>query len=98
MVTSCVGRNPSAADPISGSADRGEPPSLRHATGQKAADRNPERVLDRPHHGPTGAIWHGDDGIVGHVDPLALEPDAIMTVLRFPIDVGNDGPIGVRAT
>src|SRR3989440_6532142 len=98
MVTSCAGRilavNPSAASPIP--EDRGEP-SLRHAAGQKAADRNPERVFDRPHHGPAGAIWHGDDGIVGHVDPSALEPDAIMTVLGFPIDVGNDGAIGVRA-
>src|SRR6267142_600636 len=98
MVTPCVDASDcksSCQGPDSHGESRDGPP-LDHAAGQEAADRNPGCPFYRPHHGPAGAIWHGDDSIVGHVDPLALEPDAIMTVLRFPIDVGNGGAIGVR--
>jgi len=64
--------HPAGNDTISGS---------RHAAGKEAADRCPERAFDGPDHGAAGAIGFGDHGVVGHEDPLPVEPDAIMTVL-----------------
>src|SRR5262245_10344370 len=69
----------------------------RHAAGQEAADRNPDRAPHWPYHGPAGAIWFSDHGIVGDVDPLAPEPYAVVAVLRFPIDIGDDRAVGVGA-
>ena len=68
-----------------------------HAAWQKAADRYPGCTLDGPNHGPPRPVRHRDDGIIGHVDPLAVEPDAVMTVLGFPVNVRNGRTISVRA-
>jgi len=59
-----------------------------------STDRNPDAPFTA--HTMSGrAIWHVMTAS-RHVDPLALEPDAIMTVLRFPIERGNGGAIGVE--
>src|SRR4030095_5724490 len=71
--------------------------SSSHAAGQETADRNPVGPLDRPDHGPAGPIWLGDESVVGDVDPLALEAHAIVTVLRFPIDIGDGRAVGIGA-
>src|SRR5262245_55869654 len=68
-----------------------------HAAGHEAADRNPERRPDGPYHRASGAIGLGNDGVVGHLDPLALKPYAVVPLVRFPIGIGNDDTIGVRA-
>jgi hypothetical protein len=62
--------------------------SLRHAAGHEAADRGPERTLHWPNHRPARSVRLGDNSIIGDVDPLAIEPDTIMSVGGFPIDVG----------
>src|SRR6266536_2171397 len=86
MVTPCVGA------PAAKSCGFGGP--LRHAAGQETANRKPERAFDWPDHGPAGAIGLGDHGIVGDLDPFALEPHAVVPLLRFPIDVGDDRAVG----
>jgi len=62
--------------------------SLRHAAGHEAADRGPKRTLHRPNHRPARPVRLGDNSIIGDVDPLAIEPDTIVSVGGFPIDVG----------
>src|ERR1700742_347704 len=71
--------------------------SSGHAAGQETPDRQPERIPHRPDHGAAGAVRFGDHGIVGPVDPFSLEPDAVVTVPGFPIDVGDHGAVGNRA-
>ena len=56
----------------------------RHAARHEAADHRPPGALDRPHHGPSGPVRLGDDGFIGHHDPFAVEPHAVMAVLRTP--------------
>src|SRR5439155_19858797 len=71
--------------------------SLGHAAWHEAADSHPEIAADRPHHGAADAIWFGDDSLVRDVDPLAIQPDTIMSGRGFPIDIADRGAIGVRA-
>ena len=40
-----------------------------------------------PNHSSAGAVRFGDHGAVGNIDPSALETDAVMTALRFPINI-----------
>src|SRR6266700_1557320 len=70
----------------------------RHAAGQEAADRNPERAFDRPDHRPTGTVRLRDNGIIGDHDPFALEADAVMTILGFPVRIRDGKTVCVRAT
>jgi hypothetical protein len=40
----------------------------------------------------------GDHGFVGHIDPFAIEPHAIVSVAGLPIDIADRGAVGVGAT
>jgi hypothetical protein len=42
-----------------------------------------------PNHSSAGAVRLGDYGIVGNVDPSALETDAVMAILRLPINIAD---------
>jgi hypothetical protein len=68
-----------------------------HASRHEATNRSSERAPGGPHHGSAGAIGFGDDGIVGNRDPVSIETNAIMSVLRFPVRIGDHHPVGTRA-
>ena len=52
-----------------------------HGSRQKTTNGGAERSLDRPNHGPSGAIGFRNHGIVGHGDPFAVNADAVVAVL-----------------
>jgi hypothetical protein len=70
---------------------------LGHAAGHEAADRDSRGAFHRPHHGPAGAVRLGDHGLIGHHDPLSLQTDPVMPILRLPIRIGHRDAIGIRA-
>src|ERR1700688_4059652 len=43
-----------------------------------------------PNHSSAGAVRRGDYGIVGNVDPSALETDAVIAILRLPINIADN--------
>jgi hypothetical protein len=51
---------------------------------------------NRPDHRHLGSIGLGDNGIVGNIDPFVIDPNAIMAVMRFPVDIRNRHTIRVR--
>jgi hypothetical protein len=69
-----------------------------HAAGHEAADRGSHVVADRPNHGSSHSVRLGDDGIVRNVNPLIVEPYAVVAVAGFPIDIANRRAVGVGAT
>src|SRR6202171_3708955 len=71
--------------------------ALGHAARHKATDADAEVAPQRPYHGSANPVRFGDHGIFRYVDPFAIEADAIMTVLRFPIDVADRRSVGVGA-
>src|SRR5580704_10580165 len=76
---------------------------LRHAARHEASDVDPQRTaqrayVDRPHHRPTSPVRFLDHGVVRNIPPLVFNPDPIMSVLGFPIDIRQRSPISVGAT
>src|SRR5258706_3920765 len=71
---------------------------LRHAARHEATDGQPEITAQRPHHGSADAVRFGDHGFVGHIDPFAVEPHAIVAAGGLPIHVADGGAVGVGAT
>src|SRR3954453_13709820 len=69
-----------------------------HAARHEASRRHLAVVIHRPDHGASNAIGNGDDGIVRHIDPDAVEPHTIMTATGLPVHIGERRAIGVRAT
>jgi hypothetical protein len=51
----------------------------------------------RPDHGSADAVWLGDDGFVGHIDPFAVDADAVVAVAAFPIGIADHASVGIRA-
>src|SRR5260221_6831133 len=70
--------------------------ALRHAARHEATDRHPEIAAQRPYHGSAYPVRFGDDSFVGNVDPIAVKPDAIMSVGRFPINIADRRAVGIR--
>ena len=54
-------------------------------------------VPDRPDHGPADAVGLGDDGIVGNIDPFAIDAHPVMSVTGLPIDITDRGAVGIGA-
>ncbi len=54
---------------------------LGHAARHEASDRRSEIALERPHHGPSVAVWFGDHGVVRNVDPCAIKTDLVVTAI-----------------
>jgi hypothetical protein len=46
-----------------------------------------------PNHSSAGAVRLGDYGIVGNVDPSALDTDVVMAILRLPINIADNRAI-----
>src|SRR2546429_8370202 len=64
---------------------------LDHAARHEASDVDGITLKfwgHRPDHRPARPVRLGDNGIIWHIDPLAIETDAIMPVLRFPVGIG----------
>ena len=51
-----------------------------------------------PNHSPASTVWLGDYGIVGDVDPSALETDPVMAILRVPINIADNKAVRERTT
>jgi hypothetical protein len=51
-----------------------------------------------PNHRPPRTIWLCYNGILWDVDPFPVDLNAIVTVMRFPIEVRERPTIGVRTT
>src|SRR5579872_2033199 len=72
---------------------------LDHRARHEAADGNGVAgIADRPDHGAADAVRHGDDGVVGDIKPLAVEPYPVMTTGAFTIDIGDGRAISIGAT
>ena len=71
---------------------------LGHAAWHEATDGQPEIAAYWPYHGSADTVRLGDHGFVGHIDPFAIEPHAIVSVAGLPIDIADRGAIGVGAT
>jgi len=71
--------------------------SLAHGTRQKASNRYSQGSFQRPYHRSPRAIGLGDDSFVRNIDPFSVDPDAVVTVLRFPVGIGNDDAVRARA-
>src|SRR5439155_10748112 len=64
---------------------------LDHAARHEASDVDGITLKfwgHRPDHRPARPVRLGDNGIIWHIDPVAIETDAIMPVLRFPVGIG----------
>src|SRR4051812_18391235 len=68
-----------------------------HAARHEAADLGAAVDVIRPDHGAAGAVRLGDHGVVGHLDPVAQESHAIMSVARVPVDIVQRGAVSVGA-
>jgi len=51
-----------------------------------------------PNHSSAGAVRLGDHGGIGNIDPSALETDAVMAILRLPINVADGKTVHERTT
>ena len=58
----------------------------------------PAIVRVGPNHSSARTVWLGDYGIVGNVDPSALELDAVMSILRLPINIADNKAVRERTT
>src|SRR5262249_21350087 len=65
-----------------------------HGSWQKAPHGRSQSALDRPHHGPPGAVGPGDQAFVGHSDQRAIDAAWVVPVLQTPIRIGNHAPVG----
>src|SRR5450631_417209 len=74
---------------------------LRHAAGHEAANVDHHMVrpatIDRPHHGAACPVRLGNDRLVWHVPPLIFDPNAVVTVPRYPVGIGEGRPVGIGA-
>ena len=68
-----------------------------HAAGHEAADRGSHVVAHRPSHGSSHPVRLGDDGLIRNVDPLVIEPHAVVAVAGFPIDIDDRRAVGIGA-
>jgi hypothetical protein len=80
-----------------------EPAPLAHAAGHEAPNFSAGMIgpaIGRvgPNHSSAVAVRLGDYGIVGNVNPSAVEMDAVMAVLRFPINVADNRAVRERTT
>src|SRR3954467_8452159 len=66
-----------------------------HAAGHEAADHGAAVDVIRPDHGAADAVWLGDHGVVGHLNPVAQESHAIMSVAGVPVDIVQRRAVGV---
>src|ERR1700736_1912697 len=57
---------------------------LGHAAWHEATDGQPEIAAYWPYHGSADPVRLGDHGFVGHIDPFAIEPHAIVSVAGLP--------------
>src|ERR1700738_4467783 len=55
-----------------------------HAAWHEATDGRAEIAPQRPYHGSADPVRFGDHGFVGHIDPFAIEPHAIVSVAGLP--------------
>src|ERR1700676_1189980 len=72
-----------------------KPRALAHAARHEAPDFSirmigPAFGREGPNHSSAGAVRLGDYGIVGNVDPSAPERDAVMAILRLPINIADN--------
>lgn len=74
-----------------------EPSGSSHAAGHEAADRGSHVVPHRPNHGSSHPVRLGDDGLIRNVNPLVIEPHAVVAVAGFPIDIADRRAVGVGA-
>ena len=58
-----------------------------HAARHEAANMWVSVQLNRPDHRHPGSIGFCHNGIFGNIDPFIIDPNAIMAVMRFPVDV-----------
>src|SRR5258707_9315508 len=72
------------------------PVAIGHAARHEAPDKGFALKPHRPHHCSAGAVRPGDHSVVGNVDPSALETDAVMAILRFPIDIADSRAVRER--
>jgi hypothetical protein len=68
-----------------------------HAAGHEAADRGSHVVAHRPNHGSSHPVRLSDDGLIRNVNPLVIEPHAVVAIAGFPIDIANRRAVGVGA-
>jgi hypothetical protein len=66
-----------------------------HAAGNKTADAWMAVDVVLPDHRAPGAVRLRDDGTVGHHDPFAVDADAIMPAVGFPIRIGDYVSVGI---
>ena len=83
--------------------DRSKPRALAHAAGHEAPNFSTRRIGPAkcrvgPNHSSACSVWLGDYGIVGNVDPSALKTDAVMAILRLPINVADNKAVRERTT
>src|SRR5260370_425880 len=72
--------------------------NLTHAARQKAANLVEMPIPPiRRDHGRCGAVRAVDHGAIWYIDPFALQPDPVMAVLGFPIDIIEPQRIGAVA-
>lgn len=50
-----------------------------------------------PYHRLAGAVRTMDDGLIRNVDPVAIDPDAVMTIPGFPVRINDGIAIGKAA-
>src|SRR5437667_5753125 len=70
--------------------------ALAHAARHEAPDQDLAIKPQRPNHRASHPVRFGDQGVVGNIDPDILKADAIVAVLRFPIDVADSKAVRER--
>jgi hypothetical protein len=100
----CLGHTHEVICPACLGKDAGpKPRALAHAARHEAPDFSMRMIgpaIGRvgPNHSSAGAVRLGDYGIVGNVDPSALETDAVMAILRLPINIADNRAVRERTT
>jgi hypothetical protein len=79
------------------------PRALTHAAGHEAPNFRTRRIGPAnghvgPNHSSASAVWLGDYGIVGDINPSALETDAVVAILRLPINITDNKAVRERTT
>src|SRR6266478_3348155 len=72
--------------------------SLGHAPRHEAENLRVPVQPRRPNHCPPRTIWLCYNGILGNVDQFPIDPNAIVTVLRFPTWDRERPTLAVRTT
>jgi hypothetical protein len=87
-----------------GAGERGpEPAPLAHAAGHEAPNFSTRMIgpaIGRvgPNHSSAVAVRLCDQGVVRNIDPLVVETDAVMAILRFPINIADNRAVRERTT